>query len=415
MGLAANRSRGIAIPVALLVALGAAGSLRAQTVDVLTATLRQQVVHIRSELNGAQAGFGTVVGYKGSQILIATAAHVVWKNNAAATNIKVRYAEPDPVDGTLIYDATLVMPVNAARDIAFVTIPSSAARLHGLTFISPHPIKAGDSVYYMGKNSDWFVSPAPGNVRVFLPDLQHIKMAGMEFFGGSSGAPVFTSEGVIGMLIDRTADSAGFGVSFAAVRTFFDEKIGPQGWTWTARSFSFQPRLAEITVRRRDTLEGVSLFLTGGNIDMPLGSNIVLRAPEGTYAIRFASLHGSADADYVRCVPKSVVLDSRQPRNIDLRCEHNISGKWKFSHGGWITFTSDNVNGFSITILDDQQRQIGDGLARIEDQLFMVIEARDSVRGDWRGRGRINPYMTAGQMTTLRSAIAEMPFVLSRD
>lgn len=415
MDCVANCSRRLVVSTVAVLGLFAASSSRTQALEPVTAALQQQVVRIRSDLGGGQSGFGTIVGYKGSQLLIATSSHVVWENNVAASSITARYAEPDPVDGTQMYQGTLLVPVDVARDVAFIAIPSSAARLNGLTFISPHPIKPGDKVYYMGKGNDWFVPPEPGHVRAFSATPQLIEMGGMEFAGGSSGAPVFTSEGVIGMLKERTADAFGAGVSFLAVRTSFDEKMAPQGWTWTARKFPFRIRPAQITVRRRDTLEGISLFLTGGDVDMPLGSNIALNAPEGTYTIRFASLHGGADADYVRCVPKNVVLDSRQPTTIDLRCEHNVTGTWKFSHGGSITFTSDNVNGFTLAILDDQQQQIGEGVARIEDQIYLTINVRDSVRGNWSGRGRITPYMTAGKLTILRDVLGETPFVLSRD
>jgi hypothetical protein len=195
--------------VFVLLGLGLAGLAGAQDTTFLSgeemaAQLRQNLVWIAAQDIG-EHGYGLVVGGDAQTLWVLTARHVVVKTAmlgspaaevpsrqirlrfcAAATN-ELLTSEPWPG-----WDA-------GGEDIALLSVARPRA-YQPVTRALASKVVVGEPVWLLGSNDECSLVPVQGQVRV-LADAAHnlrIDFAGVQ--GGSSGAPVLSGFGVLGLM-----------------------------------------------------------------------------------------------------------------------------------------------------------------------------------------------------------------------
>jgi hypothetical protein len=176
--------------------------------DRLANALRQNVVRIEATMSThTENGFGFVVGERAGQLYIVTAYHVVNDPDAigVASTVKVRVEFFDH-QGKM-FKAEILGTHDAARDVAVLTIPAP----EGFTWnekclAGPEKQKRGVPVWFIGRDQQWKPPVEPGHV-VSGPSTEWmIDIEGTMVKPGSSGGPVISDTGIIGMI---ETDSAG--------------------------------------------------------------------------------------------------------------------------------------------------------------------------------------------------------------
>jgi hypothetical protein len=170
------------------------------TEDEMALTLRQNVVRIETEWKSD--GFGFIVGERGGLLYIATANHVVRGTTPeqSGTSPFVSFFE----DQTN-YRAQLD-PAGWSRDdgdIAVLRVPMPAS---GVSWrrdaLSASGVKERTTdVWFIGRQREWFVPAMPGRVTKIAP-IGTIVSEGLSVRLGTSGAPLVSKDGIIGMIIE---------------------------------------------------------------------------------------------------------------------------------------------------------------------------------------------------------------------
>jgi hypothetical protein len=170
------------------------------TEDEMALALRQNVVRIETEWKSD--GFGFIVGERGGFLYIATANHVVRGTSPeqGGTSPFVSFFE----DQTN-YRAQLD-PAGWGRDegdIAVLRVPVPAS---GITWRRDALAAGGvkertTDVWFIGRQREWFVPAMPGRVTKIAP-IGTIVSEGLSVRVGTSGAPLVSKDGIIGMIIE---------------------------------------------------------------------------------------------------------------------------------------------------------------------------------------------------------------------
>jgi hypothetical protein len=190
----------------LLCAWGQFALSQAEASDEMANALRQNVVRIKTTMSTHEEnGFGFVVGEKSGQLYIATAHHVVASSDPDTTTLKVE-VEFFERRGKM-YKAELLGTHDAARDLAVLTVPPPA----GVTWTKkcmagPEKQKRGVPVWSIGRVQDWKIPVEPGHVASDTSPDWMLNLEGTVVQPGSSGGPVVSDSGIIGMI---EQDSAG--------------------------------------------------------------------------------------------------------------------------------------------------------------------------------------------------------------
>jgi hypothetical protein len=173
---------------------------QAEASDQIANTLRQNVVRIKTTMSSHEEnGFGFVVGEKSGQLYIATAHHVVASSDPDTTTLKVEVEFFDRRGK--MYRAELLGTHDAARDLAVLTVPPPA----GVTWTKkcmagPEKQKRGVSVWSIGLVQDWKIPVEPGHVASETSIDGMLDLEGTVVQPGSSGGPVVSDDGIIGMI-----------------------------------------------------------------------------------------------------------------------------------------------------------------------------------------------------------------------
>ncbi len=158
--------------------------------------LRQNVVAIHTEFaNGfAEDGFGFVTGERDGLLFIATAAHVVEQVGAQAT-IKLRF-RADYRE----YPATLIRS-NSEWDIALLECEKPRAYQWNPDY-KGEMVQNGAAVSYVGRNQQWYIptTKTDGLVNTVRDDRILVDVIGLS--RGTSGAPLISRAGIVGLIID---------------------------------------------------------------------------------------------------------------------------------------------------------------------------------------------------------------------
>jgi Trypsin-like peptidase domain len=183
--------------------------------EALAATLRQNLVWLEADDIG-EHGYGVVVGGNANTLWIVTARHVVAKSamlgltapDQVSQQIRVRFCalpadekKPDRAAASPVADWD-----SGGQDIALLAV--ARPRDHAVVARALAPqVVVGEPVWLLGSDDNCALVPAQGQVRASA-DASHnlrIDFPGNLVQGGSSGAPVLSGYGMLGLM--KSVDS----------------------------------------------------------------------------------------------------------------------------------------------------------------------------------------------------------------
>ena len=206
--------------------------------DKLALKLRNNVVKITAKRESGESnqGFGFIVGKQHGQFYIVTANHVVRSNRpgGASTSVKVKfYSDPGHSYKADLLETFYGKPQDFA--VIQVAVPPNFS-WESKALVPPESITRGlrgEDVWFIGRSGQWYIPAIPGRINSERPDLHsiiHVDMVSVRV--GTSGAPLITKNGIIGMIIQDEVGSAR-AVSIGAIQAAFDEWRYP----WSLQAF----------------------------------------------------------------------------------------------------------------------------------------------------------------------------------
>lgn len=144
-------------------------------------------------------GFGFVVGTNETEIYLATANHVVRRRgpgNADPTSISTRLFERQGRR----FGAKLLDTYNSDIDLAIITIPQLSGVIWRQDLSIGSPPSRGTEVWFVGRDRSWYRPARPGVVNRVDVVSRQIIIDDLPVRPGTSGAPLLSSDGVIGMV-----------------------------------------------------------------------------------------------------------------------------------------------------------------------------------------------------------------------
>jgi hypothetical protein len=192
----------------VMLVLAAAIAARAQNPsgEAIALSLQSNIVRIVAHLGAgaiAREGFGFVVGEDSGQLYIVTADHVV------------RGDGPDDIDKkpTVIFFqdpgkeyAGELLGTHLPRgqgDLAVLRIQSPPRFVWNRKAQALDSAKRGTEVWFIGKLGAWYVPTRPGAVNEVEPSGT-IRVDGLPVSVGTSGAPLLSQSGILGMIVTDT-------------------------------------------------------------------------------------------------------------------------------------------------------------------------------------------------------------------
>jgi hypothetical protein len=211
-----------------LLAINPVPGLAQPSGDKLALKLRNNVVKIiaKRESGESNQGFGFIVGKQHGKFYIVTANHVVRSNRpgGASTSVKVKfYSDPGHSYKADLLETFYGKPQDFA--VIQVAVPPNFS-WQSKALVPPESIKGGlrgEDVWFIGRSGQWYIPAIPGRINSERPDLHsiiHVDMVSVRV--GTSGAPLITKNGIIGMIIQDEVGSAR-AVSIGAIQAAFDE------------------------------------------------------------------------------------------------------------------------------------------------------------------------------------------------
>jgi hypothetical protein len=182
----------------------------------LAMELRNSVVRIESPENG----FGWVVGERGSDLYIVTGNHVVSPNDEyelyKTVTIRFHHAPKAVVAKPIKLDDRSVK-----LDIGVLRAPKPEGFIWRKdTMATAREHKAGMKVWYIGKAGEWKIPHEPGIIDNEDVSAGKDIYLNMPVLGGSSGAPLISDYGLLGMLqTDNTHRTVSQGIAIDAIMT----------------------------------------------------------------------------------------------------------------------------------------------------------------------------------------------------
>ena len=198
--------------------------------DRIADPYKPSVVQITTLLEGGQkSGFGFVVGKKKDLLYIITANHVVRSEHSDSTTPQIHLRFYEDASGPPI-DAELLQVTHRRLDLALLRAP--IPRRFNINWGNIHhctQFTRGEKAWFIGREQDWFVPTdnEAGSIHGDEPDIDgYINFGIYSVKPGTSGAPLITRRGIIGMITqDAVSDSRAVAVQF--IRKFVEENRLP--------------------------------------------------------------------------------------------------------------------------------------------------------------------------------------------
>ena len=224
-----KRFRLCAIVVGVLCLAGGAVQAQPDNSD-LALRLRANVVRIQAPNRGTdENAFGFIVGQRGGQIYIVTAQHVIVPNDEPGVTAPARVKITFYSDQGKSYDAEVLGTHDTPHDLAVLRLPAPS----GLFWIKeslagPEMQKRGVHVWFIGRNSNWFVPVDPGVINSEHPtDDWRVEIERLPVRPGSSGGPLVANNGIVAMVQRGNEDD-----SFALTIDFIKTKVQDWNYPW---------------------------------------------------------------------------------------------------------------------------------------------------------------------------------------
>jgi Trypsin-like peptidase domain len=215
------RAFGAVIVLAFLV-FGRPVALDAQSDEALA--LKPNVVRISSSQNGnEELGFGFIVGEDANGLYIVTAKHVIGVSSTPG--------DPSPSVNVFLFSDQSVAHVaeilnnDRDHDLSLIRIKQP----YNLNWTkkclaSSDEASRSTPVLFIGRNTSWYVPAVNGQISSDGPDANGMLSADMyQLQPGSSGGPLVTNTGIVGMVEAKSADD-GKVLSIEAI------KSAVEGW-----------------------------------------------------------------------------------------------------------------------------------------------------------------------------------------
>jgi Trypsin-like peptidase domain len=177
------------------------------TGDELAGQLMRNVVLV-SNLDAANAGAGLMVGARGGHIYVLTASHVISRSedlnraaDAVSRHFRLKYCDPQRASSAVT--KVRVVFNEPVKDVAILEFTDDAASLPVIRALADAKPASQRVVWTIGKEGSCSIGTgqldrAEDENGILLADLPG-------GFGGTSGAPISTDVGVIGMVLSNPA------------------------------------------------------------------------------------------------------------------------------------------------------------------------------------------------------------------
>jgi hypothetical protein len=174
--------------------------------DALALQLRADVVRVSARTSSGlspQNGFGFIVGQQGQQLIVVTANHVVRGDSPGEEDLHpmITFFENQGSSVSGVLQNTSLAQDHGDLAVIVVTLPSTYSWKPPR--ISGESLSRGTKVWLIGQEGKWDVPTIPGVVSDVLPDGT-IEVERLEGRKGSSGGPLVSENGIVGMIVAVT-------------------------------------------------------------------------------------------------------------------------------------------------------------------------------------------------------------------
>jgi hypothetical protein len=212
--------------------------------EKLAQSLRGNVIRIVAEgTDGGrpwrQDGFGFIVGEREDRVLVVTANHVARSQGGPSSR-------PKDIRGTFFHDQGRTHPLELLQlhddqyDLAVLEVrPPTGSRWVRQALASNTALR-GQHVWYIGRDRQWYIPTLSGRINGITLDFR-ILVDGLNLQVGTSGAPLITDSGIVGMLVDDAPGNSTRAISIEIVRRAFELWNLPWGLTSTTTTTTLPP------------------------------------------------------------------------------------------------------------------------------------------------------------------------------
>ena len=222
-----------------------------------------------------------------------TAQHVIVPNDlpgvASPTHVRVTFYS----DQGKTYDAEVLGTHDTPHDLAVLRLPTpGAVPWIKESLAGPEMQKRGVRVWFAGRNSAWFVPVDPGVINSEHPSSDwRLEIERLAVRPGSSGAPLISSKGIVGMVQKGNEDDA-FALTVDFIRTSMRDWNYPWDLAMAGNTLPIEepPRALPCKVSVRSTpadaevsIDGKSQGTTPTTVEITSGKSYRLSISEEGY------------------------------------------------------------------------------------------------------------------------------------
>lgn len=366
---------------------------------VLTA-IRPYSVKLRSPDGDGDNGFGLIIAQRGSEVVIATAAHVVLTPTGEHTNNLIAsfyVGEGRPsVDAVATFLQGQDVIDKGVLDLAFIVVRLPQPLPLAGAPAAPRSPRPGEQVWVVASVADAPWSAEPGRAGQ-LAGKDEIAFQGGAVQTGSSGAPLVIRGGVTG-LVRSTTGATTYAVPLTTVRAEFVRRYADR-YQWVLAYTPLLPDVGLIRASRTDQLSRtfpVGVELAGGELVVPLLPDSWQEVPEGRYTLRVAAAMAGAPAE-LSCQPEVVTVRAFTQRPLSLTCRADPSGSWE-GPGGHLSVTRVDASSYSVVELDSAGREVARGTGTVFNDVFTLAMV-SPVFESWSAPLTLRPGIASGRRT----------------
>lgn len=264
-----NRALTLAVPLlgVIVCRIFFSVSTHAQTAsdDNKAMSLRPNVVKIAATIDkdkGPQIGFGFIVGQQQNRLVVVTADHVV-RGDVPGAEDKAPLITSFVNQGSQVRGTLEAVGLPQGRgDLAVILVENPGFSTFVTDAVDTKIPERGHPVWVIGRAEGWSVSR--GTVAGVDPVSRRIQVEGLPrrvgSLAGSSGGPLVSSQGIVGMVIDET-ELYTEATPISAIQTRVQ-----QTWhyTWQLTDIAVQPALPPAALSALEPVNNVSWDAPGG-------------------------------------------------------------------------------------------------------------------------------------------------------
>jgi len=228
-----------------------------ETFEKLSNKIKENTIQLTSTFTDGETeyGFGFIIGAKSDYLYIVTARHVVIKMDHDEKRLKASIKACFFYDQGVKHEATILDVKKGSLDLALIRLRTPKNFNFSENYFS-YDIKRNEKVWFVGKKMDWYVpfSYKPGGV-VREPDFSGVMTVEISTISrGTSGAPLFSEKGIVGLIISDNVNNAK-AISIQAVKDF----VQSVNYPWGKETFSSDKKNSlDFSVKTKD--KGVKQF-----------------------------------------------------------------------------------------------------------------------------------------------------------